>query len=79
MSDTLKEEYLFNRNSKANLPKWFVPLYKTLLNKNITTEDWNTLMRYVQTLASDTETLFDYAEATFALPMTEDDLREILI
>lgn len=47
---------------KSNLPQWFCPLFKTLLNKNITIEDWNTVIKYLQNVVSDTNTLIAYME-----------------
>lgn len=48
-------EYLKDNATKGDLPADYVPLYKYLHSKNITIEDWNTLVKYVEsTLASDT-------------------------
>ena len=47
-------EYLKDNATKGDLPSDYVPLYKYLHSKNITIEDWNTLVKYVEsTLSSD--------------------------
>ena len=38
---------------KDNIPNWFTLRLKTLQSKNITLEDWNTTLSYLQTIVSD--------------------------
>lgn len=48
---SLLQEY----EEKYVLPNWFTTNIKTLLNRNITIEDWNKMYLYLQNLASENE------------------------
>lgn len=56
----LLDEY----KNKQNIPSWMRKelLLKTLLNKNITIEEWNTLVNYISNLSSENNTLIKLVE-----------------
>ena len=51
------EEYKISLAAKANAPSWFVTNIKTLLSKNITIEDWNSVQKYLRNNSSDIVTV----------------------
>lgn len=51
--NALIQEY----EAKLSIPNWFVSGFKTLLDKNITIEDWNKVYTYLQRMASDNNVL----------------------
>lgn len=57
-----KLQLLEMKINKNNFPQWFSPIYKTLLNKNITITDWNILMKYITYCVSDINTVYDFIE-----------------
>lgn len=76
MEDKLLDLTLLKINTAKNIPKWFVPIYKTLLNKNITIEDWNIIMDYISKLVSSSTFLEQAVEnltinGAIAIPVNE--------
>lgn len=67
----LLEQY----NKKLITPVWFKNELKTLLNKNITIEDWNRALIYIKNCASETETLLKMCK----LLATKETATEIII
>lgn len=63
--DDLSEQFadlLDKYNKKLLTPNWFKFNVKTLLNKNITIEDWNRAMLYIKNVSSEAEILLQMCE-----------------
>ncbi len=78
-------EYLKDNATKGDLPSDYVPLYKYLHSKNITIEDWNTLVKYVEsTLASDAtfdkniRTLYELLSTTLQTAASKADVENVI-
>lgn len=78
-------EYLKDNATKGDLPADYVPLYKYLHSKNITIEDWNTLVKYVEsTLASDAtfdkniRTLYELLSTTLQTAASKEDVENVI-
>lgn len=78
-------EYLKDNATKGDLPSDYVPLYKYLHSKNITIEDWNTLVKYVEsTLSSDItfdkniRTLYELLSTTLQTAASKEDVENVI-
>lgn len=78
-------EYLKDNATKGDLPSDYVPLYKYLHSKNITIEDWNTLVKYVEsTLSSDItfdkniRTLYELLSTTLQTTASKEDVENVI-
>lgn len=64
--DELKEEEVSKNKFqqhlqlKDNVPNWFTLQLKTLQSKNITLEDWNKIVTYLQSIASDLNSVQEF-------------------
>ena len=61
-NDIKQEIEKFNQHIqlKDNIPNWFVLQLKTLQSKNITLEDWNKTVTYLQSTASDNNSIQEF-------------------
>ena len=55
--NTQFENLLKEYDAKLTIPNWFVSGIKTLLDRNITIEDWNRMYSYLERMSSDNEVL----------------------
>lgn len=55
---TIVQNFKTQYSAKADFPIWFENLFKDIVNKNITIETWNTLVRQVKTLSADDITMY---------------------
>ena len=61
-NDIKQEIEKFNQHIqlKDNIPNWFVSQLKTLQSKNITLEDWNKTVTYLQSTVSDNNSIQEF-------------------
>lgn len=59
------EELLVSLETKNKAPSWFNVIFKNIINKTVSLEEWNTFMNYVHNNSSDISAITKFTEAVY--------------